>query len=147
MSELSLFAVLAYMQPDRPFSCSGDQNDPTNFIAHDGGLLPTVAEIEAFRGEAEADAAAVSAAVDGRAAARSALRQQWDSLPPFIRGAYRPEFAAVNEMLDEGDDEAAAALIEFADAKSGFSPEQQVLFDGLKGQFAQAIRSIPGGRS
>lgn len=53
-----------------------------------------------------------------REAIRTALWQQWDALPAWINGPYRPLFDAANRLLDENQDEAAFEMIDAAEPTS-----------------------------
>jgi len=65
-------------------------------------------------------------APDARAQSRAALRAQWDGLPAWIRGPYRPLFSAANELLDEGDDDAAGAMIAAAEPNAAILADEEV---------------------
>ena len=77
-----------------------------------------------------------------RATSRTALRAQWDALPAIYRGPYRPEFEAVNRLLDEGDDESAAAIIAYALPKAGFTEAEVATFETIKSQMAAGISAL-----
>jgi hypothetical protein len=79
-----------------------------------------------------------------RAATRSALRQQWDGLPAWINGPYRPLFDAANRLLDEGADEAAFEMIDAVEPTTKITndPEKEAIFAAVKAQFATAIQSL-----
>lgn len=90
-----------------------------------------------------------------RAAARTAMWQQWDGLPAWIRGPYRPLFDAANNLLDEGDDEAAAEMILAAEPTAAILadptvyPElgdvtKQQFFAAVQAQFAAGIAGLGG---
>jgi hypothetical protein len=111
--------------------------------AGDGGLAPSLAEIEAARPAVEAQMSTEEAAAAARPLARKSLHEQWDALPAWIRGPYRPEFDSANALLDAGDDEGAAALIAYAAPKPGFSPEQAATFAQVQAGFAAAISVLP----
>lgn len=89
------------------------------------------------------DQTAVILAGRERDAARATLRAQWASQPAWIRGPFDDKFIAAQRFLDAGDDEAAAALIRFADAPGGYSPEQLSAFAALKETLADAIEALP----
>lgn len=67
---------------------------------------------------------------------RSAMRVQWGNLPEWIRGPYRPEFDAANNLLDEGDDVAASSMI------SSIQPTQFILEDATRLATFTAVKSI-----
>ena len=79
-----------------------------------------------------------------RATTRTALRTQWDSLPAWINGPYRPLFDAANRLLDEGSDEAAFEMIDAVEptAKIAADPEKSAIFAAVKAQLAAAIQSL-----
>lgn len=79
-----------------------------------------------------------------RAAYRAAMREQWDGLPAWVRGPFQPLFAAVNALLDAGDDDAAAEMIRYAVPPSGYTPEQARAFAQVKQQFASAFAALKG---
>lgn len=80
---------------------------------------------------------------NSRQGKRAALRQQWEALPAYIRGPYRPEFEAANRLLDEGDDESAIAMIQYAIAKIDFTQDQIAVFDATKQQMIDGIANLP----
>lgn len=83
--------------------------------------------------------------LEGRAreTARAALRTQWAGLPAWIRGPFAAQFATASALLDAGDDDAAEALIRFADAPSAYSAEQLAEFQGQRARLATAIAALP----
>lgn len=78
-----------------------------------------------------------------RHAARQALRDQWASLPAWIRGPYHAAFVSVAQLLDSGEDDAAEALIRLAPPMPGFSLDQLDEFGELREQLADAIANLP----
>lgn len=77
-----------------------------------------------------------------RSAQRTALRQQWDALPDFIRGPFRDKFEAANRLLDEGDDDAAIALIEYAEAPASFTATQLATFAATQAAMKAGIEGL-----
>lgn len=77
-----------------------------------------------------------------RSAQRTALRQQWDALPDFIRGPFRDKFEAANRLLDEGDDDAAIALIQYAEAPASFTAEQLATFTATQAAMKAGIEGL-----
>ena len=77
-----------------------------------------------------------------RSAQRTALRQQWDALPDYIRGPFRDKFEAANRLLDEGDDDAAIALIEYAEAPASFDAEQIATFAATQAAMKAGIEGL-----
>lgn len=78
-----------------------------------------------------------------RTSSRSSLRTIWDNLPAYIRGPYRPQFEAANRLLDDGDDEGAAALIQYATACPDYDEEQVDAFNAAKSTLLAGIESLP----
>jgi cytidine deaminase len=64
-------------------------------------------------------------------------------LPAWIRGPFGDKFAAAVALLDAGDDEAAAALIEYAEAPSTYTAEQVAIFAQVRTQLLAGIASLP----
>lgn len=81
---------------------------------------------------------------DVREATRTALREQWDALPAWINGPYRPLFDAANRLLDEGLDEAAFEMIDAVEptVKITNDPEKSAIFASVKAQFLSVIESL-----
>lgn len=79
-----------------------------------------------------------------RAVSRTAMRTQWDGLPAYIRGPYRPLFDAANELLDEGDFDAAVAMVDAAEANGIISadPTKEATFNAVKAQFAAGVTAL-----
>lgn len=119
------------------FVISGD--DYETLRRSDGGEVPSLGAIEAHRGDVESE----MATADERQRNRAALRTQWDGLPAYIRGPYRPLFDSANRLLDEGDDTAAAEMIRLAEPMPGHSGSERATFDAVKAQFYNAINNLP----
>ena len=142
---VSIHDILSFGWPNRGgWRVFGDE-----IAAGDGEAVPTMAEIEAMRpaAQAKADADLVKAEAEKQTAAqreasRHALRQQWDALPDYIRGPFRDKFEAANRLLDEGDDAAAIALIEYADAPSSFTEQQLATFAATKAAMKAGIEGL-----
>lgn len=88
-----------------------------------------------------------------RAATRSALRAQWDALPAWINGPYRTVFDAVNNLLDENKDTAAAELIDSCEPTTKISSDAATYpelggatrlqyFTAVQAQFKAAIEAL-----
>jgi hypothetical protein len=136
---IELHAILTYAYPDRGgWIVYGD-----SIQAGDGGPVPTLEEIEAQRPFAEAAEAAQLADIQARASGRAALRAAWEALPAYIRGPFREKFEVANKLLDEGDDEAAIAMIEYTDAPSSFTLEQVGVFTSTKIAMKAGIENLP----
>lgn len=130
--------ILSIAWPDRGgWTVCGD------FIeAGDGGAVPTLQEIEAQRALAESVIADRENAIAHRAQGRSALYSAWQALPAYIRGPFREKFEVANTLLDEGDDEAAIAMIDYAEAPSTFSLEQASVFAATKTAMKAGIQNL-----
>ena len=130
--------ILSVAWPDR-----GGWTVAGNYIeAGDGGPVPTLEEIEAQRSFAEAVIVDQQAAIDARAQGRSALYAAWQALPAYIRGPFREKFEVANTLLDEGDDEAAIAMIEYAEAPASYTLEQATVFAATKTAMKAGIENL-----
>lgn len=78
-----------------------------------------------------------------RAATRSALAAQWAALPAWLRGPFDASYKAANALVDAGDDVAAVALIQYAQAPSGYDSEQLATFEQVKADMVAGISSLP----
>lgn len=136
----SLLQILSHIRPGEGFCQVGHSYE--GLYSPDGHAVPPLEEIEAARAEVEA-ALDADAAIPARQQSRSALRDAWNALPAWIRGPYRPLFDVANSLLDEGDDDAAAAMIEFAAPLDAFDATQQATFAAVKAQFQAGIESLP----
>ncbi len=141
----SIHDILSFGWPNRGgWRVFGDE-----IAAGDGGDVPTMEEIEAMREAAQtkADADHAQAEIEKanaqqRSLQRTALRQQWDALPEFIRGPFRDKFEAANRLLDEGDDDAAIALIDYAEAPASFTADQIAIFAATKAAMKAGIEGL-----
>jgi hypothetical protein len=80
--------------------------------------------------------------VTARTTARTTLHVFWDSLPAYIRGPYQPQFEAANRLLDDGHDEEAAALIQYAAACLDYDQVQIDQFNAAKSILLDGIESL-----
>lgn len=94
------------------------------------------------KGWAEADAPSAPQP-SARETARTAMRNAWSALAPWIRGPFHDSFRAVQDLLDKGDDAAAEALIEYAQAPADYDAEQLSAFATFKSEFTAAIAALP----
>lgn len=130
--------ILSFAFPDRGgWRVFGDQVE-----AGDGGAVPSMDEIEAQRAATEQALSAVETRSLERYEKLSNLREQWRGLPDFIRGPFRDKFEAASRLLDEGDDVAAIALIEYCEPPSSFSQEQVETFGTIKTAIQSAIENL-----
>jgi hypothetical protein len=111
--------------------------------AGDGGPVPALEEIESHRAEAEAALAIAAAQRLARSTARAALAEQWTTLPAWIRGPFGATYTAAVALLDQADDAAAAALIEYAEPPNGYSLEQVQAFNLIRAELLASIESLP----
>ena len=79
-----------------------------------------------------------------RAQARAALADQWATLPAWIRGPFGSTYTAAIAHLDAGDDEAAASLIEYAVAPTGYDAGQVEAFELIRSSLLAGIQALPG---
>jgi hypothetical protein len=135
---ISIPEILVFAFPNR----GGWTVDGDIITAGDGGPVPTIEEIEAQRSLAEAIIADQQAVIDARAAGRSALYGAWQALPAYIRGPFREKFEVANTLLDEGDDEAAIAMIEYAEAPTSYTAEQVIVFSATKTAMKAGIENL-----
>ncbi len=136
---ISIHDILAFSHPDR----GGWIIDGHQITAGDGGQVPTMEEIEAARSAAEAALAIASQQRLERSTARAALADQWTTLPAWIRGPFGATYTAAVALLDQADDAAAAALIEYAEPPSGYSLEQVQAFDLIRAELLASIEALP----
>jgi hypothetical protein len=131
--------ILSIAWPDRGgWRVYGD-----DIVAGDGGLVPTIEEIEAQRLFAQSVIDAREADLEARSNGRVSLRASWDALPAYIRGPFREKFEVANRLLDEGDDEAAIAMIEYTEAPSTYTVEQSAVFTSTKLAMKTGIENLP----
>lgn len=78
-----------------------------------------------------------------REQARQALRDQWASMPSWIRGPYHASFVAASELLEQHQDDAAADLIRYSPPMPGFSHDQIDEFMMVRETLVEAIESLP----
>jgi hypothetical protein len=136
---IELHEILNYAYPDRGgWIVYGD-----SIQAGDGGPVPTLEEIESHRADAEAALAIAAAQRLARSTARAALAEQWTTLPAWIRGPFGATYTAAVALLDQADDAAAAALIEYAEPPSGYSLEQVQAFNLIRAELLASIESLP----
>lgn len=83
---------------------------------------------------------------------RATLRTSWAAQPSWIRGPFGDKFEIAGKLLDVHDDTAAADLIRYAEAPSGYSAtydhngttvDQIAYFTQLKQQLVAAIEALP----
>lgn len=121
-----------------------------------GGWVVRGEEIELANGESVteqqiADALVIVTATQNaiairsaiRTAIRTALRAKWDALPAWIRGPFQDKFAAANTLLDAGQDDAAEAIIQYAEVPTAYSVEQVAIFASVRAELLAALSSLP----
>ncbi len=88
-----------------------------------------------------------------RLSTRASLRVQWDALPAWINGPYRPLFDAANRLLDEGLDEAAFEMIDSVEPNTKIVGDLKIYpelggatraqyFAAVKEQFLSVVKSL-----
>lgn len=88
-----------------------------------------------------------------RLSTRASLRVQWDALPAWINGPYRPLFDAANRLLDEGLDEAAFEMIDSVEPSTKIVGDLKIYpelggatraqyFAAVKEQFLSVVKSL-----
>lgn len=82
-------------------------------------------------------------AIATRSAIRTALRAKWDALPAWIRGPFQDKFAAANTLLDAGQDDAAEAIIQYAEVPTAYSVEQAAIFAAVRTELLAALSDLP----
>jgi hypothetical protein len=140
---ITVFDILNHAFPDR----GGWTHDPENveapIVAGDGGPVPTMEEIEAHREATEEALATRHAAASARKATRATLRATWEGLPyPWIKGPFQDKFEAAFILVDKGDIDSAAALIEYAEIPTGYTIEEAATFATVKAQLAAGIEAL-----
>jgi hypothetical protein len=130
--------ILSIAWPDR----GGWRVYGEEITAGDGGSVPTLQEIEAQRAFAEAVITDRETSINQRTQGRSALYGAWQALPAYIRGPFREKFEVANTLLDEGDDEAAIAMIEYAEAPTSYTAEQVIVFAATKTAMKAGIENL-----
>ena len=123
---LSKFQILSHGWPDGQWSIAGsDHDDLLKIRSANGTSTPPDSEIEDHRITAESELLVEGGMTAGeaRSTKRSAMREEWDFLPAWIRGPYRPLFDAANQLLDEQDDEAALEMISSAEANASIKED------------------------
>lgn len=78
-----------------------------------------------------------------RSTIRTALRAKLDALPAWIRGPFQDKFAAANTLLDAGQDDAAEAIIQYAEVPTAYSVEQVAIFAAVRAELLAALSGIP----
>ena len=135
---ITIHDILFFAFPNR----GGWVVDGDKIIAGDGGLVPSMEEIEAQRSFAETLIADQEASINQRAQGRSALYAAWQALPAYIRGPFREKFEVANTLLDEGDDEAAIAMIQYAEPPATYTADQTIVFNNTKAAMKAGIEGL-----
>jgi len=81
-----------------------------------------------------------------RVDARDALRASWEQVGityPYITGPFEHKFEEVNLLLDQGRNSEAEAVIQFADAPTGYDATQLATFQAVKQQMLSGVQEIP----
>lgn len=85
-------------------------------------------------------------AMEARKSERATLRAQWEAMPAHIRGPYQHNFEAANILLDAGDDDAAAELIDAVEPTAKIAGDASLLaqFNAVKAAFYDSITNLTG---
>jgi len=77
--------------------------------------------------------------------ARTQMAADWRLLDFELRGLFHSQYMAANNLLDEGDYEAAKALVDGIDPFEVIkgNPTKLATFNGVKAQFSAAITALP----
>lgn len=104
----------------------------------DAREIPTEAQIQTWYDEWEANAVGSTA----RKAKRAAMAAQLAALPAWITGPFGHLFERASACLDDGKDDAAAAIIQYAESPSAYSEEQRATFIQVRDAFAESLASL-----
>jgi hypothetical protein len=99
----------------------------TDRVERDWTIVPIAADILAAR---------------TRKAKIDAARAEWEALPAWIRGPYGAAHDAASKLVDAGDDEAAIALLTYAEPPTGYSTEQLETFITVCAGLIEAIEDL-----
>lgn len=107
------------------------------------GKTRTLSDVEraAILDQWEAELIAKEAA-DARKTKRAAMDAQWAALPPWITGPFGYLFERASACLDDGKDDEAAAIIQYAEPPSAYSEEQRATFIQVRDAFAESLASL-----
>lgn len=75
-------------------------------------------------------------------AERASIAESFSSLPDYIRGPYLNQFNSASKCLNENDYGAALAIIQYADPLNGYTEEQLLKFNEVRGDLMQRIQSL-----
>lgn len=81
-------------------------------------------------------------AADARKAKRAAMAAQLAAVPAWITGPFGHLFERASACLDDGKDDAAAAIIQYAESPSAYSEEQRATFIQVRDAFAASLASL-----
>lgn len=79
-----------------------------------------------------------------RSSQRESMREDFDALPLHLRGAYRTQFEIANLLLDKGEDQAAAELLDYIEPTEEVngSSAKQTEFNTVKASFKSKIAAL-----
>jgi len=82
---------------------------------------------------------------DATTTARDQMAADWRLLDFELRGLFHSQYMAANNLLDEGDYDAAKALVDGIDPFEVIkgNPTKLATFNGVKAQFSAAISALP----
>lgn len=135
---MDLAIAVFHLVPDADYRRADDY---ATLVAtwHDARPVPTEDELLAVWATIEE----ASINQDARATIRAALLEKWDALPAWIRGPFQDKFAAANTLLDAGQDDAAEAIIQYAEVPTAYSVEQVAIFAAVRAELLAALSGIP----
>lgn len=81
-------------------------------------------------------------ATDARKTQRAAVEAQWAALPAWITGPFGHLFERASACLDDGKDDAAVAIIQYAEPPSAYSEEQRATFLQVRDALAASLASL-----
>ena len=79
---------------------------------------------------------------NARKTQRAAMAAQLAALPAWITGPFGHLFERASACLDDGKDDAAAAIIQYAEPPSAYSEEQRATFIQVRDAFAESLASL-----
>lgn len=137
-----ILLALDYLHPGGYEGLDPAKPTPSNYAEYLAAETAQSPHSEQELMAAAAEQNRVEEKVKQRALKRSALFSQWEALPAWIKGPYRATFAAAVELLNAGQDEEAVALIQYEDAKAGYTAEQKQTFELVRAEIVTAMQNL-----
>lgn len=146
-NQKDLFDALDEISEDGYQDLNPGAPSPTNYSEYISAVYPgrEIVPLETLEAALETKRAR-EAEAEAKAAARASLRQWWEGeqVEPWIRGPFSMQFEAAATLLDKGDVEGAAALIEFAVTPPSYTQAQSDRFDEVKAEIVTRFSAIVG---